>query len=143
MPINTKEGGIASAEPVMLSGEFSARDQPFCDSGPDHASDDELGALGLRARDIRSSRKGWATSVGGRRTASEVGTKRRDGRANLAATMKDRSQIPMRYPICSAVTTAIAINAIDQTLSVRAIPAAIVPTRARLITGTRMRTLYP
>ena len=31
--------------------------------------------------------------------------------------MNDRSQIPMRYPICSAVTAAIAINAIDQTLT--------------------------
>jgi len=47
--------------------------------------------------------------------ASEVAARRRDARANLAPTMNDRSQIPIRYPICSAVTTAIAINAIDHT----------------------------
>jgi hypothetical protein len=57
--------------------------------------------------------------------------------------MNDRSQIPMRYPICSPVTTAIAANTIDQTSPARAIPAAIVPTRARLITGTRMEDPEP
>ena len=63
-PTNTTEGGIASAGAVMLPGEFSARDRPFCDSGPDHASDDELGALGLRARDIRSSWRGREQKAG-------------------------------------------------------------------------------
>jgi hypothetical protein len=57
--------------------------------------------------------------------------------------MNDRSQIPMRYPICSAVTTAIAINAIDQTLSARAMPAAIVPTSAKTHHGNKNENLEP
>src|SRR5215813_7269044 len=114
----------------MLPRELSTWGQPFCGTGLDHARDDELAALGLRGRDIRSSRGGRsATSVGGGRAASEVGVSRSDARANLAPTMNDRSQIPMRYPICSPVTTAIVTNAIDETSSVSAIPAAIVPTR--------------
>jgi hypothetical protein len=42
----------------MLPREFITRGQPFCGTGLDHASDDELSALGLRGRDIRSSRRG-------------------------------------------------------------------------------------
>jgi hypothetical protein len=38
--------------------EFSTWGQPFCGTGLDQARDDELGALGLRSRDIRSSRGG-------------------------------------------------------------------------------------
>jgi hypothetical protein len=38
--------------------------------------------------------------------------------------MKDRSPIPIRYPICSAVATATDIQVIDKILSARAMPAA-------------------
>ena len=65
----------------MLPREFSTWGQPFCRTGLDHARDDELGALGLRGRDIRSSRgssraKSSASSVGGDRAASKVGVSR-------------------------------------------------------------------
>src|SRR5215470_15396103 len=63
--ISNNEGGIASARWFMLPREFSARDQPFCGTGLDHASDDELGALGLR-RDVRSSPPGREQKAGQR-----------------------------------------------------------------------------
>jgi len=56
---------IASARWFMLPRELSARDRPFCGTGPDHASDDELGALGLR-RDVRSSPPGREQKAGQR-----------------------------------------------------------------------------
>jgi len=49
----------------MLPCEFSVRDQSFRGAGPDHASDDELGALGLR-RDVRSSPRGREQKAGQR-----------------------------------------------------------------------------
>ncbi len=49
---------------VVLPREFITRGQPFCGTGLDHASDDELGALGLRGRDIRSSRRGREQKAG-------------------------------------------------------------------------------
>ena len=42
----------------MLPREFSTWGQPFCGTGLDHARDDELAALGLRGREIWSSRRG-------------------------------------------------------------------------------------
>jgi len=48
----------------VLPREFITRGQPFCGTGLDHASDDELGALGLRGRDIRSSRRGREQKAG-------------------------------------------------------------------------------
>src|SRR6516165_1799508 len=60
-----KVGAIASARWFMLPRELSARDRPFCGTGPDHASDDELGALGLR-RDVRSSPPGREQKAGQR-----------------------------------------------------------------------------
>jgi hypothetical protein len=49
----------------MLPRELSARDRPFCGTAPDHASDDELGALGRR-RDVRSSPPGGEQKAGQR-----------------------------------------------------------------------------
>ena len=48
----------------MLPREFSTWGQPFCGTGLDHARDDELGALGVRGRDIRSSRGGRSKKLG-------------------------------------------------------------------------------
>src|SRR6516164_7036752 len=58
-----KVGAIASAGWFMLLRELSTRDRPFCGTASHHASDDELGALGLR-RDVRSSPPGREQKAG-------------------------------------------------------------------------------
>src|SRR6516165_6730536 len=120
----------------MLPREVRTWRQPPCPTRLDHARAGELGHRG-EVREQKARHRQWVETA----RLPTSGSAGRDARANLAPTMNDRSQIPTRYPICSPVTTAIATNAIDQTSSARAIPAASVPPRARLITGTRMRTL--
>ncbi len=77
----------------------------------------------------------------GRRSARGVPVGPRYGRTALPAAMKDRSPLPIRYPICRAIVTATAVNTIDQPSSARATLAPVATMSAKLMAGSRMRTL--